>query len=981
MKSAPPPGMADYVKEAPVDPVPTSDSAPTPAPAGMEQYVHDELNEAKYGGISGSLKTAGLGAARTLSLGGSDVALTKTGLMKPEDIKGFEETNPISNFVGEAGGLAGAHLYGVGQAEDAINAAKLAVKAAKVTGNAAEIAKATEAYSAVKNTMGAGDLLNPVKAISKVGGKVSEAVGGGIKGLAAAGAAEGALFGAGQTVSEQALGDPDNVAESLMHHMGLGLLIGGGLGTTLGVGIKAISKVPEGIGAASKIYKKASSAVDQILSDVPRGTAPIIDPVVPPGVKSTSLEEMQARNAKAIEQGKDASLPQKDALLDAASRVEMENPINPMQVESLESQGARDDYRIKKEMPGEHRDVLQKNEALQKRELVDKTEQAINDISPGIVPTSDAVEGGERAAKTFTDVIEGNRKELGPKIGALKESSGEFTKVYHLPGVVDALVQDNPKLANIFNTEGKEIALKKWDAGMGVTKKAYTNIRDAVDAIKKYPTDFEKLFDIRKSLADGVNPLIADDTTKVLTGAKKAMMDYIQDIIQKEAPNEEVREWFRKYAINEENAKIIEKKFGAEIGSDNFRSIAKNKPAEKILDNIFRDTESVKAARAILPPDKFNEMLANHMAEQKALVTTDGAFSSNKFYTKSLKGNQDALNEAFAYRPELHQRIKDLNTIMRILPDSPPVNNSGTAKTLIGSLRGAKTGVELANKVLDWGQEKLQHQKLTDELNQRLAGTADKVQSLSILDKIQNKVDRQINSGVKGIFDPTMGVKGFISSKLIPDEKRKDHAKFAEEMNSLANNPQAMMEKITGATEHLYPAAPQISASVHSLAIRAVQFLSSKVPQSPASSPLSTPLEPSMADIAKFDRYRQAVDNPVGVLGNINNGLLSAEEMETLQVVHPKLLFGMRKKIFQQMTELKDPSKIPFQTKVTLSRFMGEPLSPSVTPQSISLSQAVYAQPSSQQQNMAETKANKGDQTGLIKVANRMSLTPNDDMS
>lgn len=961
---------------------------PSPAPAAPEHGASAELppgfqlDEEKYGGVTGSLKAAALGAARTMSLSGSDVALTKTGLMKPEDIRGFEETNPVSNFVGEGLGLAGAHLYGVGEAEDAINAAKLAVKAARATGNAAEIAKASETYSAVKNVMGAGDILNPVKAISKVGGKVSEAVGGGIKGLAAAGSTEGALFGAGSAVSEQALGDPDNVAESLMHHMGLGSLIGGGLGTTLGVGIKAISKVPEVLGAASKIYKKASSAVDQILADVPRGTAPVIDPVLPAGVKPSSIEDLQARAAKAIAAGEDVGLPERQSLLEAASRVEMENPVTPMQADSLGSQGKRDEYRILKEMPGEYRDLLQKNEALQKQELVRKTDQAIAEIAPGYTPTSDAVEGGQRAAKTFTDVIEGNRKELGPKIGELKQSNGEFTKVYHLPGVVQALVDENPKLANIFDTEGKEIALKKWDAGMGITKQAYRNIKDAVDAIKKYPTDFEKLFDIRKSLADGLNPLIADDTTKVLTSAKKAMMDYIQDIIQKEAPNEEVREWFKRYAINEENAKIIEKKFGAQIGTDNFRSAARSKPSEKILDNIFKDTESVKAAQAILSPEDFHKMLADHMAEQRALVTTDGHLSSKNFYNRSLKGNQDALKVAFAYQPELHQKIKDLNTIMRILPDVVSVNPSGTAKTFLGSLRG-KTAMDVLNNIKEYGLEKWEHQKLTDELNQRLAGTADKVQAISVLEKIQNKVDRQITSGAKDIFEPGMSVKGFISSKLIPDDKRKDHAKFAEDVNSLTNNPQAMIEKITGATEALYPSAPGVTASVHSLAIRATQFLSSKVPQSPVSSPLSVPAEPSMADIAKFDRYRQAVEDPVAVLGNIKSGLLTAEEMETLQVVYPKLLFGMRKKIFEQMTSMKDPSKIPFQTKVTLSRFMGEPLSPSVTPQSITTSQAVYAQPTSQQKNIAEIQGNKTNQAGMakVKVASRMSLTPNDDMS
>lgn len=965
------------------DTAPVSEAA-APSAGGAPTWDQTTSNEEKFGGIGGAAKAAALSAADMLSFGGASQLLTKSGMAEPETLKGIEETNPKSVFAGGAAGLGIAHLYGVGEAEDAIAASRLALKAAVKTGNAVEIAKATEALSAVKNTLGAGDLLNPVKAISKVGGKVSEAVGPGVLGTAAGAAAEGALFGAGQTVSEQALGDPDTVAESLMHNMGYGALIGGGIGTTLGVGAKAISKIPETIGSASKVYKKAASTVDQILADTPRGTAPILDPDIPAssGIKSTSIEELQARAAKAIERGEDIALPQRDALTDAASRIEMENPITPMQVDSLGSQGKRDDYRIMKDMPGEYRDILQKNEALQKGELVRKTDEAIRSISPGIEPTADAVEGGHRAAEAFTDVIEGNRKELGPMIRKLKDTK---TTTYHLPGIIDELTNPelpygNAKLANMFDTEGKEIAVKPFSTRMGIDERTYRKIAQMVKDVDQTKTSVEMLFDIRKALTEGLNVMETGAASTELTKAKAGMMEYIQKIIQKQSPDAEVRNWFRRYAINEENAKIIEKKFGAEIGTDNWRSVAKNKPSEKILDNIFRDTESVKAARAILSPDKFNEMLANHLSEQRQLVTTDGAFSSNKFFSKSLKGNQDALNEAFAYRPELHQRIKDLNTIMRILPDSAPVNPSGTAKTLVGAI--SLNPMKLADNLKEWAGEKFQHQRATDELNQRLAGTAQKVETVSTLQRLKDKGEKQIASAVKSIFNVSEKGVGFISSKLIPEEKKKDHLKFAEQVTALSNNPQAMLEKITGATHDLYPGAPQVTASVHSLAIRATQFLASKVPQTPSPSPLSAPIEPSASQLATFDRYRQAVDSPVDALKNIKNGLLSSEEMETLQVVYPKLLSQMQKEVFSQISSMKDPSKIPFQTKITLSRFMGEPMSASITPQSIIASQSVYAQPSQQEQNVAQNQQNKTNVAELSKSkrANRISLTPNDEV-
>lgn len=942
----------------------------TALPAGFE------LDEDKYGGVGGELKSAALGAADTLTFGGSTALLTKTGLVKPETIKGLEEENPASHAIGAAAGLVGAHLYGVGEAEDAIKAAKTYLKVAKATGNTAEIAKATEAYSAVKNTMGAGDILNPVKAVTKAGSAISKGLGGGILGHAAAAAAEGAAFGVGNTVSEQSLGDPDTVAESLMHNMGYGALIGGGLGTTLGVAGKGVQKISKVIGAGSDAVKAATRKVDQILGDIPKGDAPILDPVSKPGIKPTSLEEIAQHNAQAMYDGQDVSLPQKAVFEDAASRVEMNTPFHPMQVESLDSQSARDNYRIIKEMPGEHQDALNEYETRQKKELVYKTDKAIEELSPNHTPTADAIAGGQHAADAFTEEIQKTRNELGPKIGALKKTVADE---FHLPGVIQFLTDKeasqyaNPKLAALFDTSGKEIKLKPWDSGTGIEKKTWTNIRDMLTALKKDPNNFERLFSIRDTLGSGVNLMESGKASSQLTQAKAALMDYIQSVAQRASPDAEVREWFKKYAINEENAKIVEKKFGAEIGDDNWRSIAKNKPQENILDNIFRDSESVKAARAILSPDKFNELLANHLAERRALATKDGAFSSNKFYTKNLAGNKYALAEAFAGNPEILQKLTDYNTLMRVLPDAPPVNPSGTAKTLLGSISLDPT--KFLEGLKQYGAEKFQKQQLIDQVNQKLAGNAEKAAMMARADSLVKRTANQITDKVKSIFSDT-GAVGFTASKLTPEESKKKFTKLAEKITSLNNDPNHLLDKLAGSTKDVYAAAPGVASSVQALAMRTTQFLATKLPMEKSQGPLSDPMPPSLAEIAKFDRYLTAVDSPVGVLDDVKRGTISQEALEALQVVHPKLYMQMKQSIFSHMAGLKDRNKIPYQTKMAVSRFMGEPLDETLKSPSILMSQMVYAQPTQEQQmNSKMTRANGG--IGDMKISSRTSLHPN----
>ncbi len=932
------------------------------------------LDEEKYGGVPGAAKAAAAGAARMLTMSGSDWLMTKTGLVKPETLKILEEVNPKATLAGEVAGLVGSHFYGVGEAEDAIKAAKAAMTAAKTTGNAAEIAKATEAYSAIKNTMGAGDLLNPVKAVSKLGGKIGEGLGGGLGATTLGAAAEGALYGAQQASTEAALDDHDLTAEHLLHNVGYGALFGGGLGLSLGLVGKGIKGLPGAMGAASDTMKGISSEVNSIIPEEAKVSAPILDvapEVKTTGVKPTSIEEIMDRNAKALSKGESIELPQKAVLEDAISRVPMEHPVHPMQIDSLSDQLSRNNYKILQDLGGVEGKALIDNEALQKKELHQGLYNAIQDISPGVVPTSNAVEGGTRAAEAFTKVIQDARNELGPKIGELKKSAGNF---YHTPGIIDAISNPeaphgNADLAKMFDTSGKDIAFKPFDSGWGIDRKTYSNVKTMITDLEKDPTDMKRLFNLRDSVVNGINPLVTGQASQQLTRVKAAMMDYIQEIIQKTNPNESVRNWFRKYAINEENAKLIEKKFGAEIGTDNFRSLAKNKPNENILDNIFRDTETVKAAKKILPIEDFNKMLADHLSEQRERVTTDKAFSSNKFGSY-LKNNQDALREAFKDNPSALQKIQDINTIMRILPDSPPINPSGTAKTLWGILK-AHSVPELLSNVKEYGVDKWNRQQTIDELNKKLAGKASETTAIEKMQSMNDKVERTMKTSVKNILND-IPMKGYIASKLTPkeyDEKKK-------QILSFANNPVDLHTKLTNATNPLYKTAPNVTGALQKSMINATMFLASKLPHKDFQGPFMKETEPTPVELAHFNRYLSVVNDPMSVLHQIKNRTLSNESLETLKSVYPKLYQKMQTHFLDQISSMKDPSILPYKTKMILSKFMGEPLHPSQSFKNIQSNQKVYIP--RQAPNMQQPKPN---QKGManIKISSRMSLRSNDE--
>lgn len=168
----------------------------------MEEKTAAARQEA-FGDTAGEISAFGLGAARGLTMGLSDVALgaaDKLGLSGlSEAVKQTEQYNPTASTAGEiTGSIAG-----------------LAVGASPV----AQVAKLGSKITAKAAATGA------VKALGKSAPIVAK--------MAAAGAGsavEGALYSAGEVLGEASLGDPGFTAEGAIASVGLGGLFGGAFG-------------------------------------------------------------------------------------------------------------------------------------------------------------------------------------------------------------------------------------------------------------------------------------------------------------------------------------------------------------------------------------------------------------------------------------------------------------------------------------------------------------------------------------------------------------------------------------------------------------------------------------------------------------------------------------------------------------------------------------------------------------------------------
>lgn len=165
-----------------------------------------ELNKQYDGTIEGTVAPALAGAARGLTLGMSDVAMSELGEGVRRRLLDYQEYAPISSVAGEVGAIAGAALLG-----DEAGLGRLPGLVSKL-GAGAESAIA-------RGSSGA---------LARIGG------------AAARGATEGAIYNAGKELGQNALQNTEMTAEKLiasgLHGAALGGAIGAGFGAA-GVGV------------------------------------------------------------------------------------------------------------------------------------------------------------------------------------------------------------------------------------------------------------------------------------------------------------------------------------------------------------------------------------------------------------------------------------------------------------------------------------------------------------------------------------------------------------------------------------------------------------------------------------------------------------------------------------------------------------------------------------------------------------------------
>jgi hypothetical protein len=200
---------------------------------GYRPETEDERRQRKaqaYGDQSGL--AAGAGALRGATLGISDAALTTFAddpKAAAQKLAALREYSPVASTLGEVGGAV---------------ASSLLLPSASPAGLVGKVGQAVEKRAAT--ALGEAG-------VESIGRKLAATA----LSKGAGSAVEGAFYGAGNLLTEQALGDEELTAEKVIANVGLGAVLGGALGGAMGAGGVLVK---EGVSKASSMLGETGIA-------------------------------------------------------------------------------------------------------------------------------------------------------------------------------------------------------------------------------------------------------------------------------------------------------------------------------------------------------------------------------------------------------------------------------------------------------------------------------------------------------------------------------------------------------------------------------------------------------------------------------------------------------------------------------------------------------------------------------------------------
>lgn len=879
-------------------------------------------NDAKYGdGFANSAKAFGAGALRSATFGGSDLALTHSGLASPETLSELSKRHPVATFGGEAAGIVGAlaapELEGLN-----------AVKGLSKVGSGVEHALAPAAEVGAQSAAS--------RVLQRIGSKT------------AGSAVEGAAYGLGQSVSEHALGDPELNSEKVLSNVGYGALFGGAVGGALGI--------------PSAFMGKEGASAGKFISGIDRAS-----------VEAGDL-------GAAVDASAQFTSEEKQGVLSGLAK-RKENAAD------IEGAAARRGYPV---VPG----MLSDSEYVQKAasSLINgaptwPAAKIQNIFTEGVARATSDAQSVLHTPETLTAAETGSaiRDSLAAKIDAFQKPIKEL---YDASRAMSGQVFMDPAVLEETQNAMRNIREVKLMPRAAASKLA-TDLADSLGNAKTV----EDLQTIRNSFGKSMSA-VASPEERRFAGILGDMMDELEeksvmnhvasiqdpvvrmgftDILQKKALADAAYKPFK------EELRTLMKKLGKSNvkGARDAIQHIEGMSGEDIASKLFTKNDSAFI-------QKFNQSFPEEMELLRSLqkgkvmaaATKSGDFSANAAF-KAVHGLSPEV-QGHLFTPEELGKFKDAQLYLKELPKNANPSNTDNVRTFREYFSSDKDifGIPFSGAIKanarDAAISKFLNHATADETT-----SAARVAALSRLERSAQKTTQAIASGAKRALITGSQAAGAIGAQIAPpnrspadqkEDKEKRMRRFEktqDELRMIAGVPEASLDKLSNSTRDLSTHAPDTTAALQQKGSAAVSFLHSKLPQPPNQKALSAKWEASQSDIAKFERYQRIVSKPTAALGQITDGTLTPETIETLTTVYPRMYQEMKGAITEELTNVKE--RPDYQRRLMLSMFLGQNVDDSLEPASIAANQQAFG--ASQQQPPQQAGGVKSSQKGMSSVS------------
>lgn len=290
------------------------------------------------------------------------------------------------------------------------------------------------------------------------------------------------------------------------------------------------------------------------------------------------------------------------------------------------------------------------------------------------------------------------------------------------------------------------------------------------------------------------------------------------------------------------------------------------------------------------------------------------------------------------------------NHIGTILATAPEVLGAYRYPLSVAAAKGADALVQehLRLASSDEGQNYLSTVALQSESPEDVDAAGQRLAVLDALEAATSHQREELDGAVDGLFGSAPGRKSSVGVTM----SLKDYDKASASIAEILKDPSAAFEQVPA---ELRAGAPATASEAAAKLVQIAQFLDTKLPKSPfAAMPpaLAPPWQPSPTELDRFNRYREAVEDPARVLKNMSRGLIAPEQVEALQAVYPAMYADLQQKITDRLMMQKKP--LPYQQRVALAAIIG-PQALGMSPQQVQILQ--------QSQTLAAGAAQSGGDT------------------